>query len=162
MPQDRTGRQILDRVHGHFKERPTEFEHFAAYLWRMSDNHVGEYEVTRASVDGGRDAVGEYLIGPPGDRVRATFALEAKLYDPNGGSVGVKEVSRLISRLRYRQFGVLVTTACVGAQAYREIRTDQHPVVIFSGVDIVNLLKEKGRNIPAEVGRWLQEAFPLP
>lgn len=162
MPQDRTGRQILERVYSHFKGKPTEFEHFAAYLWRMSDDHVGEYEVTRASVDGGRDAVGEYLIGPAGDRVRVTFALEAKLYDPNGGSVGVKEVSRLISRLRYRQFGVLVTTGYVGAQAYREIRTDQHPVVIFSGIDIVNLLKAKDRATPTQVGAWLAEAFPMP
>src|SRR5262249_49722128 len=117
-------------------------------------------ELTRATADGGRDAIGEYLIGPATDPVRVTFALEAKLYDPAGGGVGVKAVSRLISRLRYRQFGILVTTGYVAMQAYKEIRTDQHPIVIMSGIDIVNLLKEKGYATPADVMRWLDEAFP--
>ncbi|MCP1762460.1 O-acetyl-ADP-ribose deacetylase (regulator of RNase III) [Bradyrhizobium japonicum] len=36
--------------------------------------------------------------------------LEAKCYG-SGNSVGVREMSRLISRLRHRQFGVLVTTS---------------------------------------------------
>jgi hypothetical protein len=160
LPADRSDKQILDRVFAHFKGRSSDFEHFAAQLWQMADGHVGTYEVTRPTADGGRDAVGDYLIGPDTDPVRVTFALEAKLYDPAGGSVGVKEMSRLISRLKYREFGVLVTTGHVGGQAYREIRTDGHPVVIFSGIDIVNLLKQKGYGTSADVGRWLAEAFP--
>jgi Restriction endonuclease len=126
----------------------------------MADGHVGSYEVTRASVDGGRDAIGEYRIGPASDPVIVTFALEAKLYDPAGGGVGVAEAARLISRLRHRQFGVLVTTAYVGKQAYQEIRSDQHPVVILAGSDLVALLREKGHSTPGEVTRWLGEAFP--
>jgi hypothetical protein len=113
-----------------------------------------------ATADGGRDAIGEFLIGPRTDPVRVTFALEAKLFAPTGGGVGVKEVSRLISRLRHRQFGVLVTTAYVAPQAYKEIRADQHPIVILAGIDIVNLLREKEYAAPAEVTRWLNDAFP--
>lgn len=41
---------------------------------------------------------------------RADSALEAKCYDLNTG-VGVEAQSRLISRFRPRQFGVLVTTS---------------------------------------------------
>lgn len=160
-PHDDAGRHILERVHAHFASRPTDFERFAAHLWQMADGHVGTYEVTRATADGGRDAVGEYLIGPPTDPIRVTFALEAKLHTPaSGNGVGVKEMSRLISRLRHRQFGVLVTTGHVAPQAYREIRTDQHPIVIMSGIDIVNLLKQKGYATPADVTHWLKEAFP--
>jgi hypothetical protein len=159
-PQDHAGRQILDRVYAHFAAKPTNFEQFAAHLWHMADGHVGTYEVTRATADGGRDAIGEFLIGPDTDPVRMTFALEAKLYRPAGGGVGVKEVSRLISRLRYREFGVLITTGYVALQAYREIRSDQHPIVIMSGADIVNLLRQKGYSTPAGVTRWLREAFP--
>jgi hypothetical protein len=159
-PTDQTGRRILELVYAHFAAKPTGFEHFAAHLWQMSDGHVGSYEVTRATADGGRDAIGEFLIGPRTDPVRVTFALEAKLFAPAGGGVGVKEVSRLISRLRHRQFGVLVTTAHVAPQAYKEIRTDQHPIVILAGIDIVNLLEEKGYSSPAEVTRWLNDAFP--
>jgi len=73
----------------------------------------------------------------------STFALEAKLYDLSGSGVGVAEVARLISRLRHRQFGVLVTTSYVAKQAYQEIRADQHPVVILAGRDIVDLLRGK-------------------
>jgi hypothetical protein len=159
-PQDQAGRQILDRIYAHFAPRPTDFEQFAAQLWQMADGHVGTYEVTRATADGGRDAIGDFLIGPAADPVRVTFALEAKLYDPAGGGVGVKEVSRLISRLRHRQFGILVTTGYVAPQAYREIRTDQQPIVVLSGVDIVDLLRQKGYATPADVTRWLNEAFP--
>ena len=136
------------------------FEQFAAHVWQMADGHVRTCEVTRASVDGGRDAIGQYLIGPAADPVTVTFALEAKLCDPAGGGLGVKEVARLISRLRYRQFGVLITTAHVGRQAYQEIRADQHPVVILAGTDLTDLLREQGYATPREVARWLRETFP--
>lgn len=161
LPADPAGLQILECVRSHFAGQPTRFEYLAAHLWQMADGHAGSYEVTRASVDGGRDAIGEYRIGPPSDPVTVTFALEAKLYDPGGGGVGVSDVSRLISRLRYRQFGVLVTTSYVARQAYQEVRADQHPVVILSGRAIVDLLRAKGYPTPAAVSRWLSETFPI-
>jgi hypothetical protein len=77
--------------------------------------------VTRPSVDGGRDAIGKYRVGPISDPISLDFALEAKCYGPNNG-VGVKELSRLISRLRHREFGILVTTSFVSQQAYQELR----------------------------------------
>ena len=55
--------------------------------------------------------------------------------------VGVRETSRLISRLRHRQFGVLVTTSHLDTQAYQEIREDGHPVVVLAGRDIADILK---------------------
>jgi hypothetical protein len=89
------------------------------------------------------DAVGDYVIGPPSDPVAVEFALEANCYAP-GNSVGVRETSGLISRLRHRQFGVLVTTSHIDAQAYREIRDDGYPVVILAGRDVVEVLKRSG------------------
>jgi hypothetical protein len=159
LPVDSVGRQILARIYAYFAPTPSRFEGFAAQLWQMADGHVGSYEVTRAAVDGGRDAVGEYRIGPASDPVTVTFALEAKLYKPDGGGVGVRDVSRLISRLRHRQFGVLVTTSYVARQAYQEVRADQHPVVMLSGADIVSLLRVKGYSTPASVDQWLAERF---
>ena len=70
------------------------------------------------------------------------------LHPGNGG--GVRYTSRLISRLRHRQFGVLVTTSPLDAQAYKEIREDGHPVVVLAGRDIVDILKKLGFNTPAE------------
>jgi hypothetical protein len=118
------------------------------------------WKITRRVRDGGRDAVGRYMIGPPGDPVAVDFALEAKCYDPVGRGIGVKEASRLISRLRHRQFGVLVTTSFVGDQAYREIREDGHPVVILCAKDITELLAQHGIATVPEVRRWLQREFP--
>jgi len=99
-------------------------------------------DLTRPWRDGGRDATGEFHIGQGQSAVEVAFALEAKCY-ASDSSIGVKELSRLISRLRYRQFGILVTTSFLGTQAYNELKDDDHPVVIISGGDIVKLLQQK-------------------
>ena len=74
-------------------------------------------------------------------------------------SVGVREMSRLISRLRHRQFGILVTTSYVDVQAYREIKEDGHPIVVISGGDIADLLKLNGHSTAEAVTLWLQSEF---
>jgi hypothetical protein len=144
LPEDRS---LLELVYEHFKDRPYDFEQFAADLWQRSQPNVDRIDVTRPWRDGGRDAVGDYLLGPRSDPVAVEFALEAKCYAPTN-SVGVRETSRLISRLRHRQFGVLVTTSHVHAQAYQEIREDGHPVVILAGRDLVGMLAGTGRRRP--------------
>lgn len=159
LPADASSRRLLDVLHGHFAGRPTDFEPCAAELFRMQAPAVESMEITRASRDGGRDAIGRYAIGPLADRMRLDFALEAKCYRSDN-AVGVREVSRLISRLRHRQFGVLVTTSYVDTQAYKEIRQDGHPVVILSGVDIVAILKTAGLNTEAELRAWLSRRYP--
>jgi Restriction endonuclease AspBHI N-terminal/Restriction endonuclease len=152
-------RPLLDLVYQHFKDRPYDFEQFAADLWRVTEPNVDRIDVTRPWRDGGRDAVGEYLLGPHSDPVTVEFALEAKCYAPTN-SVGVRETSRLISRLRHRQFGVLVTTSHLDAQAYREIREDSHPVVVLAGRDLVDRLKARGLDNVTAVQHHLQEAYP--
>jgi hypothetical protein len=90
---------------------------------------------------------------------RVDFALEAKCYSPENG-VGVKELSRLISRLRHRQFGILVTTSFLGHQAYQELRSDRHPVVVIIGTDIAAILVKGGLRTPEVVWEWLTAEFP--
>jgi hypothetical protein len=102
------------------------FENCAVEIWRLIAPATGRCDVTRPSRDGGRDAVGEYLIGPAADRVALEFALEAECYDTNH-SVGVRNVSRLISRLRARQLGVFLTTSYFNSQVYQEIRSTGTP-----------------------------------
>ena len=144
-------------IYVHFPDTH-EFEKFAAYLWALDAGGV-DYEVTRASVDGGRDAIGEYRLGPATDPIRLSFALEAKRYAPTTG-VGVEDTSRLISRLRHREFGVLVTTSYVARQAYRELREDRHPVVILAGRDIVESLKTHGLSTVTAVKAWAEQGVP--
>jgi len=150
---------LLDLVYEHFKDRPHDFEYFAADLMRLSYPSVDRIDVTRPWRDGGRDAVGDYLLGPATDPVAVEFALEAKCYAPANG-VGVRETSRLISRLRHRQFGVLVTTSHLDNQAYREIREDGHPVVVLAGRDITDILKKSGLDTTTALRRHLQEKYP--
>jgi hypothetical protein len=68
-------------------------------------------------------------------------------------------MSRLISRLRHRQFGVIVTTSHVDQQAYREIKEDQHPIIVVSARDIIRLLRGAGRSDRKAVQAWLQMEF---
>jgi Restriction endonuclease AspBHI N-terminal/Restriction endonuclease len=156
LPQTPADQAMVDAVYEHFSD-PHEFEKCAAYLWAMEANAV-DYEVTRASVDGGRDAIGEYRLGLPSDPIRLSFALEAKRYATAG--VGVDDVARLISRLRHREFGVLVTTSYVSRQAYTELRDDEHPVVIIAAADIVEILKKHGIGDAASAKHWLEAEFP--
>jgi AspBHI-like restriction endonuclease/restriction endonuclease len=166
LPDTPVKREILGAVYEHFKDAPIAFEAFAARVFQMHDQRVIIDEITRASVDGGRDAVGRYLLGLSDDPVYAEFSLEAKCYNPalNGGAanaVGVREVSRLISRIRHRQFGVLVTTSAIGRQAYEEVREDRHPIVFLSGTDIAEILTANGFNTAKVVDALLQREFPV-
>jgi hypothetical protein len=164
-PDNELQESILETVFEYFKDTPTNFEAFAAKVFQLFDQRVIIDEITRGTVDGGRDAVGRYLLGIPDDPVYAEFALEAKCYRPplrgkKVNTVGVKEVSRLIARLRHRQFGILVTTSVVAKQAYEEVRTDRHPVVFICGKDITEILVSKGFNTPEVVRRMLENEFP--
>jgi hypothetical protein len=156
LPSSNADRAMVKTIYDHFSD-PHEFEKCAAYLWAMEASAV-DYEVTRASVDGGRDAIGEYRLGLPSDPIRLSFALEAKRYEKQGA--GVEDLARLISRLRHREFGVFVTTSYVGRQAYTEVRDDQHPVVIISAADIVEILKKHGVPDAAATEQWLEAEFP--
>lgn len=157
---------ILAIVWKHFQNTPIIFEAFAARIYQMTDSRVIIDEITRGTIDGGRDAIGRYLLGLPDDPVYAEFSLEAKCYRPpiNGetpNTVGVKEVSRLISRIRHRQFGVLVTTSVIARQAYEEVREDHHPILFISGRDIAEILIANGFNSVERVTTLLTSEFKV-
>jgi hypothetical protein len=166
--------EILSTIWQHFdhdeeaekRKRAFIFERFSARLFQMHDQRVLVDEITRGVADGGRDAVGRYLLGLSDDPVYAEFSLEAKCYRPGieglqANRVGVKEVSRLISRIRHRQFGVLVTTSTVHKQAYQEVREDRHPIIFICGRDIAEILIKAGYNTADAVTEFLQNEFPV-
>lgn len=86
--------------------------------------------------------MGWYTIGTERGSISIECSLEAKLYDADNG-VGVREMSRLISRIRYRQFGIFVTTSYIGSQAYLEVKEDGHPIVLVTAREIVDILRSK-------------------
>jgi len=159
MPSDTEGEAIIQAIRDHFQGRPHAFEYCAGAIARLMIPNVASLDVTRPSRDGGRDAIGQLRIGTGPASILVDFALEAKCYSPPS-SVGVRDMSRLISRLRHRQFGILVTTTWLDLQAYREIKEDQHPVIVISAADIVALLRASGRGSREAVSTWLEEEFP--
>ncbi|MFD9784666.1 restriction endonuclease [Streptomyces pratensis] len=160
LPTDKTGKAMLEKIRQHFQGRETDFESCAVAIWRLIAPSTGAVDVTRPSRDGGRDAVGAYVLGPPASPISIDFALEAKCYGPGNG-VGVREVSRLISRIRHRNFGVLVTTSYFNQQVQGEVQEDRHPIALVCGRDIVDVLRQHGRTTVAAVRDWLQQSFPL-
>lgn len=156
--------EILRTVWEYFKDNSHEFEYFAAKIFSMQDNRALIDEVTRGTIDGGRDAIGRFRLGIDDDPIYAEFSLEAKCYRPpfketTATTIGVKETSRLISRIRNRQFGVLVTTSYVAKQAYTEIREDGHPIIFICGGDITKILKDNDLKSPKQVLAFLTAGF---
>lgn len=158
LPQDREGKAIIHTLQSHFTGRPHAFEHCAVAIAKLMIPDIATLDVTRPSRDGGRDAIGQMRLGRGASAILVDFALEAKCYAT--GSVGVRDMSRLISRLRHRQFGVLVTTTYVDRQAYKEIKEDGHPIVVISAADIVELFRANGRGTADQVSTWLKDEFP--
>lgn len=158
LPSNKGNQELVSCIYRYFKDNPFGFEHCAAKIACLMDSNIVSIDVTRPWRDGGRDAIGLYRIGSQGDNINVEFALEAKCFEP-GKTVCVKHTSRLISRLRYRQFGIFVTTSYVAEQAYREIREDGHPVVIVAANDIARILTNVGLGTGEKVAAWLKSNF---
>ena len=156
MPSDPLSIRLVEELRRCFAEDPHAFEHCAAAIARIFIPGISYIDVTRPSRDGGRDGVGSLTTGAGPASIAIDFALEAKCYSASN-SVGVREMSRLISRLRHRQFGILVTTSYLDRQAYREIKEDGHPIIVISAVDIATVLKNFGIGTLAELQAWAAE-----
>lgn len=151
------GKLCLTEIRNHYADKPTDFEACAVRIIEMMDNHFEDFSLTRPWRDGGRDAIGYYCISSGNQAnfpLKIDCALEAKCYSENN-SVGVKQMSRLISRIRYRQFGILVTTSYVHDQAYKEVAEDGHPILIITASDISYILS---RNMidSSKINDWLE------
>lgn len=157
IPQKESDLKMIQEIYNYFED-PYQFEKCAAKLAQMMDKNIVAYDLTRTRRDGGRDAIGKYRIGVEKSNIQVEFALEAKRYNINN-SVGVKETSRLISRLKHREFGILITTSYVDMQTYKEIVEDGHPIVVISAIDIVEILKKSGIKTKSDVKKWLEHNF---
>ena len=154
LPDKKEDLQLIRIIQEFFEPAPVKFEVCAAKIAEMMLKNIVSIDITRPSRDGGRDAIGKFRIGEGESSVLVDFALEAKCYSLSN-AVDTKDVSRLISRLRHRQFGILVTTSYLGLQAYQEIKEDEHPIVIISAIDIVRTLKAAGLAEESHLRVWL-------
>lgn len=158
LQSDNEGNICLKIIRDHYKDNPYGFENCAINILKLMDYHFESFSLTRPWRDGGRDAIGMYVIGNESKAnysLKIDCAVEAKCYSTTH-AVGVKEMSRLISRIRYRQFGVLVTTGYVNSQAYKEVVEDKHPILIVTASDIAIILR-KSQIGSQELQDWLVE-----
>lgn len=158
LPSNEIEWEILNAIVNYYKNHPKReyaFEKCAIEICLLSDTKILNLELTPPTRDGGRDGIGTYRLGTDFSYIKVEFSMEAKCYDPQNSN-GVKLTSRLISRLKHRQFGYFITTSFVAPQAYNEIIEDNHPVIIFSGRDIAKILIEHGYNTESKVLAWLE------
>ena len=156
LQSDNEGMICLEKIREHYKSNAYGFEKCAQDLLEKMDERFQDFSLTRPWRDGGRDAIGYYVIGNGSKAnypLRIDCALEAKCYSKDN-SVGVREMSRLISRIRYRQFGVLMTTSYVHKQAYEEVIEDGHPILIVSACDIAQILRSNSI-MSNNIDEWL-------
>ncbi|WP_049729822.1 restriction endonuclease [Dorea sp. D27] len=154
IPSTEEGRKLVQIIHKYYVDNPYGFEKCALSIICLMDKNFVDFDLTRPWRDGGRDALGKYRIGLESNYLHVECALEAKCYALNN-SVGVRQMSRLISRIKYRQFGIMVTTSYVHEQAYKEVIEDEHPILIISGKDIADILRNNGIDCQT-VGEWLK------
>jgi hypothetical protein len=154
LPAGKVDKNIIQLIYDNYCDDPFGFEGCAVAIAQLMMPDIEYIDLTRPWRDGGRDALGKYRIGTGKSAIDVDFALEAKCYQSNTG-VGVKALSRLISRLRHRQFGILVTTSYLSEQAYQELKEDAHPIVIIAANDIVRLIKEKISSDKKAIENWL-------
>lgn len=55
---------------------------------------------------------------------------------------------------------MLATTSYVHDQTYKEVRDDQHPIVILAGRDLVDILKATGLTTIPALKAWLDRRYP--
>lgn len=157
LQSDDEGRRCLQMIRDHYMDNPYGFEACATDIVSKMDGNFVDFSLTRPWRDGGRDAVGYYSIGTGRKTnwpLKFNCALEAKCYAENHG-VGVRQMSRLISRIRYRQFGIMVTTSYVDKQAYSEVVEDEHPILIVTATDIASILRANQIG-PSNIDEWFE------
>ena len=160
LQSDDEGMKCLESIRNHYLidlKNPQGFEACATNIISKMDGHFVDFTLTRPWRDGGRDALGFYSISSGGKvnhPLRIDCALEAKCYSKDN-AVGVKPMSRLISRIRYRQFGIMVTTSYVDNQAYSEVVEDGHPILIITASDIAGILRSNSIT-SSNIDQWLK------
>jgi len=152
-PQNLKEANILERVLNNFSDR--EFEFVAVEIVKLMDSRFSSFTVTQRARDGGRDAIGAYHVGHEHHQVHLSAIIEAKLWKENS-DVGVKPMSRLISRIKHRDIGVFVTSSCFNKQVQQELIDDNHPVILVSGGDIARVLIANELDDEEKFSVWAQ------
>jgi hypothetical protein len=124
---------------------PLEFECFCTALFQDLAAKSGvqhDIQGTRLVRDGGFDFFGKFILPYP-LHYEINFKGQAKRY-MRENSVSPEDVSRLVARLQRGEYGIFITTSYYTKAAQEEVYEDNYPVRLFSGIDIVSILRLLG------------------
>lgn len=153
---DEEGRRCVDYIRFHYDSYPQGFEECATSIIQLMDSNFKEFSFERTWRDGGRDIIGRYTLNTGGkinNSLSADCALEAICYGIHRG-VGAKEMSRLIDRVQYHKFGIMITTGYVDKETYSEVVDKEYPIIIVTGSDIASILGKNSIN-SLNMEKWL-------
>ena len=153
---DEEGNKCLRYIRRYYHNYPQGFEECAIDIMSKIDSHFRNFSMARPWRDGGVDATGQYVISTGGKfncPLKLECALEAKCYSEDD-SVGDEEISRLLARIQYRKFGVLITTSYVNTQVYQEVIDKGHPILLVTASDIASVLRKNAID-SSNVDLWL-------
>lgn len=136
-PTSSRERKILEALVG---LKAVEFEAFLVDLIKELPHVSHNVTRTRFVKDGGFDFHGDFILPFPFS-YKIEFLGEAKKYNLNN-PVKPENISRLVARLGRGQYGIFFTTSYYTRQAQEEVLQDEYPVRLYSGLDIINMLRE--------------------
>ena len=122
-----------------------DFEHLIRELFEKEFSHGGsEVKITRASSDGGVDAV---VFDP--DPIRGgKIVIQAKRYTAAVGISAVRDLYGTVMNEGANK-GILVTTADYGADAYEFIKGK--PLVLLNGSNLLHMLEKHGHRARIDI-----------
>ena len=114
---------------------------------------IHKVQQTKLTGDGGIDFFGFFRLPEPIDYL-IKFKGESKKWRK---AVTPKDVSRLVARLNRGEYGLFFTTSWYSKQAQEEVLKDNYPVKLFSGIDIINILKRSNKITNGSINKeWLR------
>lgn len=129
----------IDFLNGLTKYDPYDFEKIIVGLFTQFGQVVHNISGTKRTRDGGFDFFGEFKLSSILE-YKIKFRGEVKKW-AIAKTVGPKDISRLVARLKRGEYGIFVTTSTFSKQAQEEVLIDGYPVKLISGIDLVNMFK---------------------
>ena len=149
-------RNLLSRIHKHYSSRPHRFEGLASLVaQRILGSDCTRGWVTQRSGDGGIDFVSRLEVGSEFSTASLVVLGQAKILDPEEGTVAGIDLARVTARLQRGWLGVFVTTGAFTRPAQVECDVDRYALVLVNG----QRLAQEVRKELAETGLGLEELF---
>jgi len=143
------GREVIEGVQGtNLATMPwTDFEHLIRELFEKEfAGENAEVKVTRASADGGVDAV---IFNP--DPIRGgKIIIQAKRYSKTVGVSAVRDLYGTVMNEGATK-GILVTTADYGRDSYDFVK--DKPLTLLNGSNLLSLLDQHGHKARINIGK---------